>query len=526
MKRRLALWAGVVALVVFLSASAMGMFYRPAKVAKIWDTWLFYHEGVHYLYALHNSTAESPWDGISLATSKDGVHFTEVGPILSKREDAKWMGTGSVWPAGDKFVLNFSEFHNDIQAIFLATSDDLIHWQRLGDEYRSDPDARWYDDGKYPPGRWDCIWALAREEGGYWGYITAFPWRRSAEHPDALPYRSVGMMESPDGLCWRAVAPPTIEWGTVVPPGDDRNAEVGAIAKVKGRYYLQIGSNGHAGDAVGMYILRSKDPKGPFSPDVEAYRLLGTKGHTHTYFSRFYQTPDGLLVNHHSISRGGTVWLAPLKRAVVDKEGHMRLYYWQGNELVKDEKVQIDLGGAGKVCRYRGGAEGSWRAEGTFLQAREEGGALVLLGNEFDLANGIVLEGRIQMKPVASGKGGVGLYIEQDAQQGTAIVLGTNGRTEIGLLKHGEEMGFWPDDSLDVGVKGGKEYRFRLLLRQFLLEFYLDDRLVQCYSMPEKVTGRIGLVVEGGEATFKDLAGWSMNLHGDQFGIGGVGKQR
>ena len=29
------------------------MFYRPTQVAKMWDTWLYYHEGVNYLYYLH-----------------------------------------------------------------------------------------------------------------------------------------------------------------------------------------------------------------------------------------------------------------------------------------------------------------------------------------------------------------------------------------------------------------------------------------------------------------------------------------
>ena len=43
------------------------MFYRPTKVAKMWDTWLYYHDGVHYLYYLHETTG-ARFDGMSVAT--------------------------------------------------------------------------------------------------------------------------------------------------------------------------------------------------------------------------------------------------------------------------------------------------------------------------------------------------------------------------------------------------------------------------------------------------------------------------
>ena len=102
---------------------------------------------------------QRPWAGMSMATSKDGVHYEEVGPVVSKRDDVTWLGTGSVWKTGDRFVLNFSESREGVQAIF-ADLEDLIHRTRLGDELRSDPDPRWYDDTK--TGRWDCIWTTAK----------------------------------------------------------------------------------------------------------------------------------------------------------------------------------------------------------------------------------------------------------------------------------------------------------------------------------------------------------------------------
>ena len=70
------------------------MFYQP-ELGNMWDTWLYHHQGVHYLYYLHSSTTRVPWDGISLATSLDGVHFREAGRIIEKRPAAAWLGTGS-----------------------------------------------------------------------------------------------------------------------------------------------------------------------------------------------------------------------------------------------------------------------------------------------------------------------------------------------------------------------------------------------------------------------------------------------
>ena len=36
--------------------------------------------------------------------------------------------------------------------------------------------------------------------------------------------------------------------------------------------------------------------------------------------------------------------------------------------------------------------------------------------------------------------------------------------------------------------------RFRTLLKESVLEFYLDDLLIQSYSLPAEATGRIGLL--------------------------------
>jgi hypothetical protein len=45
-----------------------------------------------------------------------------------------------------------------------------------------------------------------------------------------------------------------------------------------------------------------------------------------------------------------------------------------------------------------------------------------------------------------------------------------------------------------------------LALKGWLLEFYLDDILMDCYSLPSWATGRLGLI--GGPNRPTDLRAW------------------
>ncbi|MHB0859064.1 MAG: glycoside hydrolase family protein [Anaerolineae bacterium] len=491
------------------------MFYRPTLVAKMWDTWLYCHNGVHYLYYLHE-TDGTRFDGMSLATSTDGVHWQEVGSIIEKDDDAEWLGTGSVWRAGDQFVLNYSEQRQGVQAVFFAVSDDLVHWKRLGDCYRCDVDPRWYDNTA--TGRWDCIWAVPRADGqpGFVGYLTARPWT----HTPGMRYESVGKVASDDGLHWHAVEPPVIEWGDW--PAMDLG-EVGAIEQIGDKFYLILGYNenglgnrhvaGPYGPRLGMYTFVSDSPEGPFHVDQDAYRLLtsNTEHRPMTYFARFYPSPDGMLVTHHTISREDVRWMPSLKRAVIDDDGHLSLGYWKGNEAVKGRKLPL---GTERMVRVRPTDHDPdiHLSAASLTVDQPHGGGLALFPETFDLAKGLVFEGYLTVHEPNLRWGGAGVYIEQQAQpdRGTALMSETRGCTEIGRLDPGRA--FVPDDNLPIGLVAGRRTHLRLLVRASLIEYYLDERLVQCYSLPDIGSGRIGLVWESGQAMFDELVAWEFNL--------------
>jgi hypothetical protein len=59
---------------------------------------------------------------------------------------------------------------------------------------------------------------------------------------------------------------------------------------------------------------------------------------------------------------------------------------------------------------------------------------------------------------------------------------------------------------MDVGPTA----TFRLLLKHSLLEFYLNDILIECYSLPDWATGRIGLIHGGPKPSVRILKAWQL----------------
>jgi hypothetical protein len=429
-------------------------FFKPRakRTGNMWDTWLYHRDGIHYLYTLANSRGQ--WDNISLATSPDGVHWQEVGPVLRKGRGVTWMGTGSTWqapgaPAVGRFQMNFSEWKGPRQTIFFAASEDLVHWTRLGQEYEFVQDERWYE----PAGRWDCIWTLPRPGGGLYGYWTATPKPETGGR--------FGFGETLDGVTWQALPPPRVE--------GVGEGEVGAVEPIGTRFYMMFGSGGL------MVTLVADRPEGPFVAARKNPRLLSG----HTYFSRFYRAPDGLLVNHHSVARDGQVYFGTLKGTAVDEEGTLRLVWWRGNEALKHERLTLAA------------------------PVPAGGGRIAWVSTALDVDRGVVVEGTLAL-PAAANDPPAGLYIECRGSAGVALLVFAGGRAELGPMQP-DGSGFQAEKAVDRERTYASPASFRLLLKQTLLEVYLDDVLIECYSLPQNATGRIGGI---GGAAMHGLSAW------------------
>jgi hypothetical protein len=502
------------------------MFYRP-RTGRFKDGYVFWNEGRFYLFGMYSHDADSEdYRNVWMAESEDGVHFSDVGPVIEAPFEVWAM---SVYRIGDTFVLNHGSFTRPgVQNVIrFWDSKDLTHWTYRPERDLS-PDTRWH----HPDSRLDCMDVSHVTENGksrYYGYATG----------------PGGFLESGDGVNWSGGPEGAVEWDPLPAPPipkDEGPFEVGGCQEIDGKYYLVGGwfnYMGHTG--YGTYTLVGDSPVGPFRPDPVAYRLCGNSTRWVALWARFCRTPQELLVTNSYMYSGysyesGETWLPPLKRAEVDRGGHLRLAYWQGNSAAKGSEVCIDpagclqvypvadepipsANGSGSLCIEAGQERPSW------LRV-DVASKVVLLNNTFDLRQGIVLEGKVRAtcRDARLASPAVGLYLEEKDSEGTAILLESHGMTRIGKLTIADGFIFDCEDVITsicaspAGIAPNVLHTFRLLVRGNMFELYLDDLLVQTFNTthapgtPGKVPRRIGFIVQNGQGHFEAIRAWEMNL--------------
>ena len=165
------------------------MLFRSKTAAKTWDAWIYWEDGTYFLYYLISD--EYVCDGFGIATSQDGIHWQDHGWALRHSEKmVRYFAFGSLWRnlgAWDqpKYICSYSEWQvedgRNVQVLYFAASDDLLTWERLGDDKAFRIDERFYKRvepnaiGPWQDPRWDGMCVIPRTEGGYYGYWTATP---------------------------------------------------------------------------------------------------------------------------------------------------------------------------------------------------------------------------------------------------------------------------------------------------------------------------------------------------------------
>jgi len=491
-------------------------FIYNTPVGTLKDNTVIWHDGTFYLFTMYGHEDQKGNDSLLnsvwLATSADGVHWKDVGTVIKNQPFAVW--SLSVWKAGNNFIMNHgSNSPGDILRFWL--SKDLINWEFLGEEF-----------AVHKPGgqRLDCMNVLAIEKEGkreWYGYATG------------------GLLRSDDGVKW--------EWKEEFKLSDSKwnIIEAGGGALIGGKYYVTSGwVQALPGDFnYSTLTFVSDKPDGPFRPDFEALRLNGHSGYiTVALWARFCPTPDELLITNYIVDIHAPVqtwWHAPLKKAVVDKEGHLRMGYWKGNEVIKGNPVPLHLSSCSQLFPLPAiqgqKREAAFTVDGDLVRMKRQPGTspsyigyaepqttVVLLSGQLDPIKGFVLEGRMKIDPLNKGilsKGipGIGLFLEEQTLQGTAILFNTCSLTEIGIMRFSDEAHFDCKDRIGfgcaavAGITEGSISTFRLLFRKEIFELYLNDLLVQTYYTTG-ATGRVGFIVRDGEATFDNLRAWEINL--------------
>jgi hypothetical protein len=233
--------AGALAL---LPRRGAAMFFTTDESHPTWDTWGFYEPGLplgpFFEFYLASQRETGTWSGFGVATSSDGVHWTDQGLVVTRDANATggYLGTGSVWRApanaSFRFIVNYSQQYGDPveQHIFFAVSDDLVAWRKLGwnDVFAVNASAG------YTAGRWDCIYAIDDPTlpgtGARLGWWTTVPVGR----------RGFGFGASRDGVTWTALPPPML-----VGSPADVDVEIGAVEALpggNGKFFAMVGVAG------------------------------------------------------------------------------------------------------------------------------------------------------------------------------------------------------------------------------------------------------------------------------------------
>jgi hypothetical protein len=486
----------------------------------MWDTWIFPHEGKFFLYWLQNKFRRKHWDSIGLAESDDLLRWREIGTIIEKAADAKWMGTGRTWKVGDRFLLNFSEERRGLQAIYFAESHNLLDWKRLGPEYSSQPDPRWYvtqlsetpQDGV----RWDCLTPVRLQDGEYIGFLTA----EAKSSPPGVS-AIIGAMRSKDGMHWRAA-----------PPASQRTApiaEPSGYARFGNRHYVfvqifeAIGprydpfSTGPQGN--GMWYWCSSRAEGPYTPPLYDHLLHGQRSSDYSaWFGTSFRHQEKWLWNHHWTGTQGVVRLGTLKELIEDAPFHLALLYWSGNEGLKGERVvapdQLPLVGYPQPVRDRPLCA-KWQVGTDALEGTAEwGNGLAVLNIPHVAKTGCMLT--CDLSVTDNTGDGAGLFVggkEDLRADGITLLLEPQGRATLGRTTMGRatpRFHFW--ESFATRSFSDGKVRLRAIVWAEFVEIYADDRLLRTLTLRpgESFNGSIGVWIDRCRASLNHLEVWSL----------------
>jgi len=484
------------------------LIFRPESGA-MWDPSVFYHDGQYHAFMMYNMDEKKGLGSrhCLYISSADGVHWKDEIVVLAERDSKANFFKCMVARCGDRFILDHGVLFPGDKAqdtLRFYESTDLRTWDYLSS---NSPDVRWYKDGR--DGRWDHMYILPKTEGkpdaGYWGHVVSVKNSEPA---------GVGMMQSTDGREWEILPPADIEWGQ----HPDIDLEWGGCERIDGKYYLIGGRPYLFSQAYSMWTFHADSPRGPFRPDLGAFRLCGTSSGewngSITWLACWARGKDGelLISNYASMPSFGhsSPWLLPLRKAVVDTDGHLRMGWWQGNEAIKGESLAL------KTNTVTLNGKGS-----------NDGYDVAYLDLKFDPKQGVVIEGTIKAEALPK-KGqpttlpSAGLILGDIAKDATAVQLGIGKAgervTHIGsLLETDRTRAFQSQDITDgrcatvSGIDDGREHTFRLLCRLELFELYIDDLLMQTY-LHKPDSGKIGFVACNAKAVFSELNAWRMSF--------------
>lgn len=511
------------------------MFYKPAKERQ-WDSWIFRWKDVYYMYYINVSDGGTRWDGISLARSRDLIHWEEYGRVLQKDDDAVWLGTGMVQRIGKKFIMNYSlEKPKNCQQIYFAESEDLLHWKKVegvvsapdGEIYRKEPSEmcdimpRWDSLGVFEP--------LDDNPPPYYAFCTA----NVVNAPHAGESGVLGFATSDDGLHWTCLEPAFSD------PTAFTACEVPEYFRFENRHYAIFCASSYLGfrrdsrakwASGGTYYLVADRKTGPYRLPKGDPMLQGTRDHSMVcmnYVGRTFKDGNKRLFYHIWGEPNSDAWMGAIKELVEEEPYRLALKYYSGNEKLKGKRLLSDIRPQEWKEAFRAGVQPAvfWDFTENAVTFTSNASAMCLChsglgGSEKTQANTDLADGRVVECNVHADGVGFGLFFETVAGNRACVFFNRrDGRVEFGHVMNGWGGNCFLKPEMSKEKAIGYDYDVRILARRQFLEAYIGDDYVAGWRLSPAKDGepadeidpnRFGIYSEDSNGYVKDIAVWQM----------------
>jgi beta-fructofuranosidase len=444
-------------------------------------------------------------DIIAHAVSRDGLVWEELPDALhtgtpgSYDDDMLW--TPSIKRYKGRYCMVYPALskadHGKIPRTSLATSEDLIRWEKFPDNPIGEADPRWYDtDLTTGQVSWRDPYLCIEQETAY-----ILVCARERKDVPFLRRGCVGLMSSSDGAHWNVEAP-------LYAPGHYIDWEVPVLVVLNERYYLLGGIR-----ETGRCHYRIADRfRGPYhTPSNDAILPRGN------YANRVCRWKDKHLMfswlrPHDTEDFPGRL-LAPPKEIVIESDSTLGLRSFEGwTEKCKEREFAMST----RELLHKGkSVKGKWEARGQEILCHSVNEMSTLLLDQEE--DNFILDVTVRIeRGVAAGL----VFRSPNDGFGQGMILRVSlADNEIQLLRWGKQeiRSAWQDrheilykrhilQSERIFIRPEDHCRLHLIASHEYIEASVNDRVKISTISWDLRKGRTGVFTEYGVASFGDVS--------------------
>lgn len=316
--------------------------------------------------------------------------------------------------------------------------------------------------------------------------------------PTQGPTPCVAHLTSTDLMEWQYLPP-------IFASADFYDMEVPDTFELNGRCYLMFSSGRTRRDtsgrtnATGTWYVIGETHDGPYR-EGKAPLLLGCgHGRFDNYVGRTIPFEGGRLLYHHTAGGGPVTWGAP-KIVRQHDDGSLWLQYWPG--LVKLEK-RVVLESPKDVDGLERLGNGAWTSAGRSVTGEVAKAHQAVLWLPVSPSDAMIT---CTVDPRKAD--GVGLVWRWDGKKGAGLRMAAKGDTLaiVDVTGGDKRLLLTTVDDFSGSESKPDARHLRVMIRAHRVEVYVDDRWIFGTSMADSPkTGRLGLLIESGSASFANL---------------------